>query len=92
MPRYDDTLDPRRVTVELFGESGVNGVEQLFAAAGEPLAERVRLACVLLSAGDASKLRHFIAQARQDTRDVLYWAFYYDDEAPGTMQRYLRRP
>lgn len=91
MPKYDDRLELRDVIVELFGESGVNGVEKLFAAAGEPLGERVRLACVLLSAGDAGKLRHAILQARSDSRDVLYWAFYYDDAAPSSMQRYLRR-
>jgi hypothetical protein len=91
VPTYDDSLDPARVTVELFGESGVNGVEKLFAQGGEPFAERVRLACVLLSAGDPAKLRHFIAQARADTRDVLYWAFYYDDAAPANMRRYLAR-
>lgn len=91
MPKYDDSLDLARVTAELFGESGVNGVEKLFAQGGEPLDGRVRLACVLLSAGDAGKLRRFIAQAREDTRDVLYWAYYYDDEAPTAMRPYLRR-
>jgi hypothetical protein len=91
VPKYDDTLDLRRVTVELFGDNGLNGVERLFAASGEPLAERVRLACVLLSGGDPVKLRHAILQARSDSRDVLYWAFYYDDAAPNAMGRYLRR-
>lgn len=92
MPKYDERLDLRSVTVELFGESGVNGVEKLFAAAGEPFAERVRLACVLLSAGDPAGLRQAILQARSDSRDVLYWAFYYHDEAPPAMRRYLVRP
>ena len=91
MPTYDDSLDPARVTVELFGESGVNGVEKLFAAAGEPFSARVRLACLLLRAGDPSRLRHAILQAKADSRDVLYWAFYYDDAAPSAMERYLRR-
>jgi len=91
VPQYDDALDPRKVSIELFGESGLNGVERLFADGGEPLPERVRLACVLLSAGDPSKLRHFILQARADSRDVQYWAFAYEDEAPRAMQRYLRR-
>lgn len=91
MPKYDERLVLRDVIVDLFGESGVNGVEKLFAAAGEPFVERVRLACVLLSAGDVGKLRHAILQARSDSRDVLYWAFYYDDEAPHAMRRYLRR-
>ena len=92
MPKYDDQLVLRDVIVELFGESGVTGVEKLFAAAGEPFSDRVRLACVLLSAGDAGKLRHAILQAGADTRDVLYWAFYYDDAAPPDMRRYLTRP
>jgi hypothetical protein len=88
VPHYDDSLDPARVAVELFGASGVNGVEQLFAATD--FAPRVRLACLLLSAGDPGKLREAIAQARQDTRDVMYWAFYYEDEAPVTLRRYLK--
>jgi hypothetical protein len=91
MPQYDDRLDWRLVASELFGEGGLNGVEKLFAAAGEPFAERVRLACVLLSQGDAAKLRHAILQARSDSRDVLYWAFYYNDAAPAALRRYLRQ-
>jgi hypothetical protein len=90
MPQYDDGLDWRRVAGELFGESGLNGVDKLFTAAGEPFEERVRLACVLLSEGDPAKLRHAILQARSDSRDVLYWAFYYNDEAPPALRRFLR--
>lgn len=90
MPRYDDTLDPARVAVELFGEGSANGLEQLFA--GNDFPPRVRLACLLLSGGDAGELRHAITQARMDARDVLYWAFYYDDEAPPPLRRYLARP
>jgi hypothetical protein len=45
---------------------------------------------VLLSEGDPAKLRHAILQARSDSRDVLYWAFYYNDEAPPALRRFLR--
>lgn len=89
MPQYDDALDWKLVAGELFGPGGLAGVEKLFAAAGEPLEERVRLACVLLSEGDVVKLRHAILQARSDSRDVLYWAFYYEDPAPESMRRFL---
>ena len=90
MPRYDETLDPARVAVELFGEGGAHALEALFA--GNDFPPRVRLACLLLSAGDAGRLRHAVAQARMNARDVLYWAFYYDDEAPAALRRYLARP
>jgi len=89
VPRFDDTLDPARVAVELFGEGSANGLERLFA--GADLEPRVRLACLLLSGGDVAGLRHFIAQAKADSRDVLYWAFEYDDQAPAALRRYLRR-
>ena len=36
--------------------------------------ERVQLAIVDLSQGDEEKLRYFLAVAKQDYRDVLFWS------------------
>jgi hypothetical protein len=44
----------------------------------EPERERVQLAVLKLSGGDIEKLRHNLEVARQDYRDVLYWAEYPD--------------
>ena len=42
----------------------------------EPEQERVQLAVLKLSGGDIERLRHGLDVARQDYRDVLYWAEY----------------
>ena len=44
----------------------------------EPERERVQLAILKLSGSDIEKLRHDLDVARQDYRDVLYWAEYPD--------------
>lgn len=36
--------------------------------------ERVRSACVKLAEGDEKKLEYFVSVAKQDYRDVLFWA------------------
>ena len=36
--------------------------------------ERVRAACVKLAEGDESRLEYFVSVAKQDYRDVLFWA------------------
>ena len=41
--------------------------------------ERVQLAILKLSEGDARKLLHYLDVAKQDYRDVLYWAEYPPD-------------
>jgi len=43
--------------------------------------DRVRVAALDLADGDVRDLRLHIRSARNDHRDVLYWA-YYDDEIP----------
>lgn len=37
-------------------------------------AERVQRAIISLSEGDLDRLRHFVAAAKADYRDVLFWA------------------
>ena len=53
-------------------------VETLLAAYGtephEHEVERVRLAILKLSAGSAKKVREYVAIAKKDYRDVLFWA------------------
>ena len=41
--------------------------------------ERVQLAILKLSNGDMGKLEHYCAMAKDDFRDVLYWAEYTAD-------------
>ena len=41
--------------------------------------ERVQLAILKLSEGDAGKLLHYLDVAKKDYRDVLYWAEYPPD-------------
>jgi hypothetical protein len=38
--------------------------------------ERVQLTIIDLSKGDLALLEHFVNQAKQDYRDVLYWSEY----------------
>ena len=49
------------------------GVEEHEPEPG-PERERVRRAIVSLSGGDLDRLRHFVAVAKTDYRDVLFWA------------------
>lgn len=54
--------------------------------------ERVQLAILKLCEGDENKLLHFVEVAKQDYRDVLYWAEYPHDAGPdGAVLDALRR-
>jgi len=63
----------------LFGTGSVKGVllllDQYQCPPDEP--HRVHLAVLKLSEGKIELLKHFIKQAQDDFRDVLYWAEYY---------------
>ena len=47
----------------------------------EPERDRVQRAVLVLSAGNIDKLLHNVTAAKQDYRDVLYWAEHPDDAA-----------
>lgn len=83
MPRYDPTEPLDRAIVRVLPKADAAGIRKLLDQArdsqDQPLTERVQLACVLLSEGDFGKLKHYVQQAALDFRDVLYWAFEYDD-------------
>ena|SRR6266568_7756826 len=49
--------------------------------------ERVQLAIVKLSAGSEEKLREFIAVAKRDYRDVLFWAEYPEESRLDTLEK-----
>jgi hypothetical protein len=91
MPRYDDQLPLEQAIAVVFPRVDVAGIRRLLDGArdsnGVVLGERVQLAAVLLSAGDLGRLAHYLEQAGQDYRDVLYWAFYYDDEPPARLRK-----
>ncbi len=86
MPRHDPTEPLARAIVRVLPKADATGIKKLLDQARDsqdrPLTERVQLACVLLSEGDLGKLKHFVQQAALDFRDVLYWAFEYDDPPP----------
>jgi hypothetical protein len=94
VPSYDDRLDVEDAIQRVFPKADPHGVRLLIeraqAQAGVPFGRRVELACVLLSAGDLKQLRHYLEQAALDPRDVLYWAFDYDDEPPAHMHGFLK--
>ena len=95
MPRYDPTIPLAEAVQRVFAGPSRASVHTLLDEArghdGHPFGERVRLACVLLSAGNIGDLRHYLRQAGMDSRDVLYWAFEYDDAAPEHMRAHLVR-
>ena len=55
--------------------------------------ERVQLAIIALSEGDESKLEHFLAVAKKDYRDVLFWTEYPEEaklDTPEKRQRFSK--
>jgi len=52
--------------------------------------ERVQLDLVKLSAGSEAKMREYVAVAKRDYRDVLFWAEYPEEsrlDTPGKRKR-----
>ncbi len=43
---------------------------------------RVQMAILLLSDGDQNKVKHYCKLAKNDYRDVLYWAEFTSDAQP----------
>jgi hypothetical protein len=55
-------------------------VELLLAQYDDLEIERVQLAILHLSKGQVGDIARHVAAAREDYRDVLYWAYYYEDD------------
>lgn len=66
---------------QVFGDQADVARALLSRYAGREV-ERVRRAIVLLSGGQMANLAHFVKRAKQDYRDVLYWAEYPDERSP----------
>ena len=49
--------------------------------------ERVQLAILKLSGGSEEKLREFVAVAKRDYRDVLFWAEYPEESRLDTPEK-----
>lgn len=49
--------------------------------------ERVQLAILKLSEGSENKLREYVAVAKRDYRDVLFWAEYPEESKIDTPER-----
>ncbi|HWY52438.1 MAG TPA: hypothetical protein VNW72_13235 [Chthoniobacterales bacterium] len=49
--------------------------------------ERVQLAILKLSEGNEEKLREFVAVAKRDYRDVLFWAEYPEESRLDTSEK-----
>jgi hypothetical protein len=66
------------VVQKMFPESAHERLLELLATYGvesyERERERVQLAILKLSEGNVEKLREFVAVAKRDYRDVLFWA------------------
>ncbi|PYJ75353.1 MAG: hypothetical protein DME72_00020 [Verrucomicrobia bacterium] len=52
--------------------------------------ERVRLAILKLSAGSEEKMREYVAVAKRDYRDVLFWAEYPEESRLDTGEKRQR--
>jgi hypothetical protein len=76
MPRLRDEVVG--VVQKTFPETSYSRVLELLDAYGvesyERERERVQLAIVKLSEGNEEKVREFVAVAKRDYRDVLFWA------------------
>ena len=92
MPQYRDDLTIDAAIGEVFPEADASGVRSLLDEMCPGQSERVRLAVVLLSEGRLDRLRHFAREATLDSRDVLYWAFSYEDDPPARLRHLIRRP
>ena len=84
----DDVLATIRDT---FPESSRPGVLDLLDTYGveshERERDRVQLAILQLSEGDEAKLREFLAVAKRDYRDVLFWAESPEESKIDTPER-----
>ena len=79
------------VVQRAFPESAHAGVLELLDSYGvesyERERERVQLAILKLSEGNEEKLREFIAVAKRDYRDVLFWAEYPEESRLDTPEK-----
>ena len=79
------------VVQKTFPESNWENVIQLLDEYGvEPYErerERVQLAILKLSEGNEEKLREFVAVAKRDYRDVLFWAEYPEEARLDTPEK-----
>jgi hypothetical protein len=79
------------VVEKSFPESGHARVFELLDTYGvesyERERERVQLAILKLSEGNEEKLRHFVAVAKRDYRDVLFWAENPDEARLDTPEK-----
>jgi hypothetical protein len=79
-PTREDVV---RLIQGTFPESAWNAVGKTLDMYGvephERERERVQIAILKLSGIDDGKLRHFVAAAKQDYRDVLFWTDHPDE-------------
>jgi hypothetical protein len=86
MPKQTQAITlPNRMVIcttaaRLFPQEDLDSVMAMLDHYGiephEPDREGVQLAILQLSDGDADKLLHYIQAAKQDYRNVVYWAAY----------------
>src|SRR5437763_7093011 len=79
------------VVQKTFPESAHNRVLELLDSYGvesyERERERVQLAILELSEGNEEKVREFVAVAKRDYRDVLFWAEYPEESRLDTPEK-----
>ena len=71
-----------------FGD-GAASVANLLSTYAGPEPTRVLRCVVVLAERDAERIRHFVEAAKEDYRDVIYWAEYDQD---GRRVRDFTRP
>jgi hypothetical protein len=76
-------MDQRTVdrVAEEFPESVRSRVLAALETYTGPERERVQWDILELSKGNLKQVEHFVANARMDYRDILYWAEYYGDRS-----------
>ena len=79
------------VVQKTFAETSCSRVLELLDTYGvesyEREQERVQLAILKLSEGNEEKLREFVAVAKRDYRDVLFWAEYPEESRLDTPEK-----
>lgn len=84
----DDVLATLRDTFPESSGPGVLGLLDTYGVEShERERDRVQLAILQLSEGNEARLREFLAVAKRDYRDVLFWAEYSEESKIDTPEK-----
>lgn len=78
--------DIEKRIIKEYGPGSLNGILRVLRPAIDAaLGDRVIRCVIVLAKGDVNELRHYVKQAVDDYRDVIYWAEY---DGTGRMRDY----